>query len=403
MTAWTLTLVCVALTAPLGVWLGYLFVLAAASRLGLARARRKRLFEAGPHLRLAVLIPAHDEAALIADTVVSVLCCRYPSDRLKVFVVADNCSDDTARLAREAGAEVFVRRDPGKRGKSHALAFGLARLEQAWNHEAVVFCDADGILAEDYLLRADAGLRAGGGGFHGCCMVADPDRTWFTRLTNHSFVMKSFWQFPGLDLLGLAGPLRGACLAFTTEAMESVRFRPESLTEDLDLSITLMEKGKRVSYDPLALIYTYMPGCPETARNQRERWSMGEAQACSRRLGSMLGQALKGRRWKRVLECLYFCVPPFSVLLFLALLAALAGWGAWALGASPWPGLAAVGVCCLYGGYFFLGLVDTGLSWSRAASLCMIPVYAAWRANIHVRAALRAGRTGLAWIRTPRN
>src|SRR4051794_32108625 len=80
---------------------------------------------AAPSARLVVLVPAHNEADLIERCVTSLLDQRYPSDNYELVVIADNCTDDTARLARARGAGVLVRTDPEKRGKGPALRWAM--------------------------------------------------------------------------------------------------------------------------------------------------------------------------------------------------------------------------------------------------------------------------------------
>ena len=93
--------------------------------------------------RFAVLVPAHNESAGIARTVQSLRSLEWPADWLRVSVIADNCTDDTAVQAQQAGATVLVRTNPEQRGKGYALDWAFERvLEEGWA-EAVVVVDAD--------------------------------------------------------------------------------------------------------------------------------------------------------------------------------------------------------------------------------------------------------------------
>ena len=94
----------------------------------LSKKTRPHRLPMPPHLRFDLVVPAHDEEADIAATIRSLFSVDYPRDLYRVFVVADNCSDDTAVAARAAGAEVMVRNDRTRIGKGHALAFAFERL-----------------------------------------------------------------------------------------------------------------------------------------------------------------------------------------------------------------------------------------------------------------------------------
>ncbi|MFT3967647.1 MAG: glycosyltransferase, partial [Sphingobium sp.] len=155
-----LWLACLAISLPVA-------VLALECAVGVARARGGRGGRIGPLAPpppFAVLMPAHDEAAGIGRAVADVLAQLRPCDRL--LVVADNCTDDTAAIARALGACVLERDDPLSRGKSHALKFGrrFMREDGEWNGVAVVILvDADCSPAPGALGRL-AAASAGGGG-----------------------------------------------------------------------------------------------------------------------------------------------------------------------------------------------------------------------------------------------
>src|SRR5262249_43436975 len=93
-------------------------------------------------LALAVVVPAHDEERGIADCIASLRACETDEEPTRIVVVADNCGDDTANVARTAGAEVIVREDDAKRGKGYALELAFERL-LAEGAEVVLVVDAD--------------------------------------------------------------------------------------------------------------------------------------------------------------------------------------------------------------------------------------------------------------------
>jgi glycosyltransferase involved in cell wall biosynthesis len=118
-------------------------VLFAEILLALAYNERSATTETGVRRRLAVLVPAHDEALIIASTLRSVIPHLTPNDTL--LVVADNCSDETAAVATNEGAEVIVRSDPVRRGKGYALEYGVRHLERGRRGppDLVIIVDAD--------------------------------------------------------------------------------------------------------------------------------------------------------------------------------------------------------------------------------------------------------------------
>src|SRR6185437_11934148 len=145
---------------PVAAATGYLLVLTVKSR------RREPPAYGAPRSRFAVVVPAHDEEAGIADTVRSVLAVDYPADLFEVVVVADNCTDDTAARATAAGARVLVQNDATKRGKGFALAHAFEALlgdVTEKKAEAVVDIDADTVVSPNLLRAFEARLVSGAG------------------------------------------------------------------------------------------------------------------------------------------------------------------------------------------------------------------------------------------------
>lgn len=373
-------------------WLLFLLVLGLAS----LKKRQRPACSRTPQ-KFAVLIPAHNEAGMVGRTVTSIKGCHYPPECLRVVVVADNCTDETATEARAAGAECLVRSDDRQRGKGYALRFGLAALmENPWDFDAVVFFDADATVAPDFLCRMSANLASGQTIIQGCYMVAEPERTWFTRLTDLGFVLKNHFQYPGLNRLGLSVPLRGSGMCFSRDVLTAQGWGSVSLTEDLDFSLTLMTQGYRIYFDREARCWHYMPPTLPAALSQRSRWSQGAA-ATGNRVLPFLREALRKRNWPGVLQALYLLSPPLSSLLLASL-----GINAAALvagGQLPGLGLMVPG---LYAAYFLMALRVTGCSRGYLTALLLIPVYALWRAGIHILVLLPGAATEKTWIKTPR-
>jgi len=126
--------------------------------------------------RFRIIVPAHNESAGIAETVRSLLGIDYPADHFDVLVVADNCSDDTAARAREAGAQVLERTDTERRGKGYALHHAFERLPK--DVDAVVVVDADTLVSPN-LLRAFAARRElGAAAIQADYAVRNVDASW---------------------------------------------------------------------------------------------------------------------------------------------------------------------------------------------------------------------------------
>lgn len=371
----------------------YLFLLAALSR----RARP------GPYpprrLRFEVIVPAHDEERGIERTVGSLLALDWPRDRLRVTVVADNCSDRTAQRAAEAGAEVLVRDDPARRGKGHALQHAFSRVLERGAADAVVVVDADAEVSPNLLSAFARRLEAGARAVQASSGVLNPDDSWRTRLMAIALTLVGDVRSLGRERLGLSCGLRGIGMCLSVEALRAVPFEAFSIVEDAEYSVALARAGIRVRFAGDARVASEMATGAAAARTQRLRWEGGR-RALRRAEGfSLLGEGLARRDPVRLDLALDLVIPPLARLSavtaagLLAAIALVAAGLSHAVAALPW----AV-TCLLLGLYVARGVQLSGLGLRGAAALAWAPVFMGWKALL-----LRERGGEPDWVRTARN
>jgi cellulose synthase/poly-beta-1,6-N-acetylglucosamine synthase-like glycosyltransferase len=219
-----------------------------------------------PHL--TVLIPAHDEEGALPRTLASLSASHFPASRLRTLVIADNCTDGTARVARRVGADCVQRTDPANRGKGHAVAFGLAQA-LAEPTDAVLILDADctidaGLVRRmcDELTHAEAVQAAvvsrTGGGPGGYVAAVG------TAIDNAAAA--------GADRLGLRVPLRGTGMLFRRSLLERHPWAVSGLTEDAEYEAVLRRAGVRVRFVADRGVYCDPPEGLDGLLTQRRRW-----------------------------------------------------------------------------------------------------------------------------------
>jgi cellulose synthase/poly-beta-1,6-N-acetylglucosamine synthase-like glycosyltransferase len=350
-----------------------------------------------PRLPLAVLVPAHDEEALLPRALRSVRAQLAAGDRL--LVVAHNCRDATAQLARELGAEVIEARDAGARGKSDAVLAGLAHLARGVRPDVVVILDADGVLSRgglDALARAVA--------FHGAAVQAEyvfrTPRGSRGRgdVSRYSTVLKNVVRPRGLHRLGLGCFVTGSGCAFPLPALRGVPQGEGAIAEDTQLALDLARRGTRCRFVPEARVTSELPLLPDHAARQHRRWEHGHLDLCLRSPRLLL-EALGQRNADLATLALEVSVPPISILV-----AALGLASACFATALP-AGLAHLGLEVALGVLAALSLA-LGATAARALgpreasrALLGLPAYLRWK--LPVLAAYAADRER-SWTRTPR-
>jgi len=228
----------------------------------------RRVRTANPPLpALTVLIPAHNEQTGLPTTLASVFAADYPADRLRVLVIADNCTDDTAAVARRAGADVRERHDPNHRGKGSALAFGLNHLASA---DAVLILDADCTIDPQLLMRVGDRLTDSE-----AVQVAVVSRADTTNPGGYVAAVGAAIDHgvaAGADRLGWGVPLRGTGMAFRRSLLNRCPWTTSGITEDAEYAARLDQAGVRVRLIPDAAVRCHAPDQLGDFLNQRKRW-----------------------------------------------------------------------------------------------------------------------------------
>jgi cellulose synthase/poly-beta-1,6-N-acetylglucosamine synthase-like glycosyltransferase len=348
--------------------------------------------------KLAVLVPAHDEALVIGETLRNILGELSPQDRL--LVVADNCTDTTAEIAEAHGAEVIRRADATRRGKSYALDFGIRHLSGA-PPDVVIIVDADCRLDAGCLgtigtrafeigrpVQAHYELLAPAG-------PANPGRA----IAVFAAKVKNYLRPLGLYRLGLPCQLAGTGMAFPWNAFSKVDLKSGELTEDLVLGLDLARAGLAAEFRPDARVTSHFPISAEGTKTQRARWETGHLTTISRRVPALLAEALRTGNVPLLALTLDAAVPPLA-LQAIALLAVLVA----SLPAIAWGGPGAFAIIALANALFGISIV---LAWRSVGrdnitlmELIRTPTYVI--SKIPLYAQIFRGKR-ISWIRSKRD
>ncbi len=349
--------------------------------------------------RITVLMPAHNEEGGIAASLQSALSQMRPHDQL--LVVADNCSDNTAALARAAGADVIERSDPNLRGKGYALDFGVQHLRQ--NPPSVVLIlDADclleaGALAllRNHCLRLRRPVQA-------CYLMSFPGgaNDFGSRLAQFAFVVKNRVRPLGMAHLGMPCQLLGTGMAFPWEAISRVPLASGHIVEDMKLGVDLTAMGYPATFLQQALVTSAFPLSAEGGASQRKRWEHGHLQVLLTEVPRLLATALSKRHLPSLALALDLAVPPLALLTMIQVLAAALMFGYWLLSGATFPMLIAIaGLAAL--------LLAVTLAWRHfgrdsisLATLAKAPLYALRKLPVYF-GFISARQT--AWVRSRRD
>lgn len=268
---------------------------------------------------LAVLIPAHNEALVLGRTLQTLMPTLPPGSR--VLVVADNCTDTTAEIARQHGAEAIERTDIANRGKGYALKYGLAYFG-ANPPAAVVFLDADCQVAEDTVRLLGQTAIATGRPIQGL-NLCDPDPSGgpLQAVSAFAFRFKNLVRMTGLSRLAGLCYLTGTGMALPWELMGKAKL-DGNVVEDMQWGIDLALAGHPTLFLPEARVNSPLPQTQKAASTQRTRWEHGHLNTLLSQVPRLLLLAMKHRRWDLFYLACDLAIPPLSLLVatYLAML-----------------------------------------------------------------------------------
>lgn len=371
-----------------------LSIFSAEALFGMVRVK-SRAFP-GPVPSTTILMPAHDEDATIDSTLRRLA--PILSDNIRLLVVADNCSDDTAQLVRSAGHEVVERSDPEKIGKGHALAFGRDHLRAAATACVIVFdadCETDArsiealakcCVADNAVVQASDVLRPD--------LLASPK----VQISSFAFWIKNVVRQRGAQRLGGGAVLMGTGMAFPWTIFESAPLATSNLVEDLALGIYLTETGRAPVFLEQAMVVS--AAATESATlGQRTRWEHGFlATAKSHGLRALRGGIGSGNG-KLFRLGLHLLVPPLA-LLMVAAFAAMALLGVAAFVTEYWSAFWALAMAMAIASIaVLLNWLIGGRKWLGFVALLRLPLYVVWKIPVYLR--FVKGRSDT-WTRTER-
>ena len=345
--------------------------------------------------RIAIVVPAHDEAAVITHTLSNLLPLAKQDGNTSVVVIADNCSDATAELARNAGARVIERQDPARRGKGYALDHAFSRLLQE-DFTAFVVIDADSSINEQFLpaLRETLSDAAAAQARYTVRNGNESPRTQLAELALAGF---NVLRPRGRDRLGLSAGILGNGFALRRETLEQVPYTAASVVEDLEYHLRLIDAGLRVAFVDRASVRGDMPTGVEGARTQRARWEGGRLRMFREHGAALLGKALRGQlRFIEPLADLMLLPLAYHVLILGAVLMLSAA------GASTPLLLAALGSLLVVLAHIIAALRVALLPWSHLLLSTRIPGYLFWKLRV-LAGTLAGSKDHSAWIRTNRS
>ncbi len=360
---------------------------------GAWRRRERPVAESAPDFSLAVIVPAHNEEALIGRCVASLLASAQaaPASRCTVVVVADNCADSTAVRAQAAGARVLVRENALQRGKGFALRFAFDSL-MAEDFDGFLIVDADSVVSANLVGEIVRGLAGGSDAMQARYRVTPPLDSERKRLMDVALLAFNVLRPRGRSGWGLSAGILGNGFALSRSTLMTVPYSADSIVEDLEYHLMLVTARRKVDFSDSATVYGDMPNDPRAQESQRARWEGGRARVAMAWIPRLAARLLGGK-WFLAEPLLELMTLPVANMAVLALLLCFL------------PGLLfrsyGLFVLCLLGVHVGSSVALGGNVRASLTALASAPAYVFWKLT-RMGAILKSSRSEAQWLRTPR-
>lgn len=360
-------------------------------------ARRSAPTASGSCPRFTVLMPAHDEEAIIARSIAAIMPQLPPSGRL--LVVADNCSDDTAQIAVRAGAEVTIRHDLTRIGKGYALAHGVQSLASD-PPQVVIVIDADcEAMPGSLTLLAERCGATGRPMQARYTMLAPPSPSTADKVSRLAWTIKTFVRPQGSAHLGWPCQLMGSGMALPFDILRQCDLATGHLAEDQKLGADFALAGRLPSFCPEVEIVSQLPQGETGKRQQRTRWEHGHLAIIGEFFLPLTGHAVAKRSLRLLAFTLDLCTPPLTLLAMSLMLMAGINLAWFAITGVAGPLVIASGVLACFVGAIAAAwwrFAQEIISWRELAAgpaYCLLKIPSYVRFFIHRR---------IDWVRTER-
>lgn len=273
--------------------------------------------------RFMAIIPAHNEEAVVANLVESLKNQNYPKGLYDIYVIADNCTDKTAQVAKEAGAIVYERFDENKKTKGYALQWFLAqKIEEDAPYDAFCVFDADNIADKNFLKAMNKKLCQGENVVQGYRDIKNPTDNWITAgYAIFYWTMNRFYHLARYNL-GLSPLLNGTGFMVRFDVIKPTGWDTKTLTEDIEFSLKNIIEGRKLGWATDAIVYDEQPTGFKQSWSQRSRWTVGHIQ-CMKEYTGMLALAVKEKKTLMNFDGLLYIlgsIPMFVLTLILILM-----------------------------------------------------------------------------------
>ncbi|WP_226668762.1 glycosyltransferase family 2 protein [Metabacillus litoralis] len=274
------------------------------------KRNKKVVKEHQPQKSFAILVAAHNEEKVIAPLLENLAKLHYPKELYEVFVICDNCTDNTVQIANMHQVHVMERIDPLRRGKGYAMEWMLEKLWQGKREfDAIVVFDADNLVSKNYLSEMNNKLVDGHQVIQGYIETKNPYDSWVSLSYAITYwYINRMWQ-QARHNWGMASTLAGTGMCFDSKLLKEIGWNATSLTEDVEFTARCLGNDIYPTWANNAIVYDEKPVTLISSARQRLRWMRGHTDCARRYMKPLFIKSIQKRSFTQFDAVMYLFQP----------------------------------------------------------------------------------------------
>ena len=282
----------------------------------LIKLKDKKMLVNKNHKFMAI-VPAHNEEAVIKNLVESLKAQNYPKELYDIYVIADNCTDKTAEIAKDAGAIVLKRFDEAHKTKGYALNWFLKqKIDEKADYDAFCVFDADNIVDKNFIKNMNKKLCQGEEIVQGYRDIKNPTDSWITAgYAIFYWMMNRFYHLARYNL-GLSPLINGTGFMVKFDVVKPDGWKTITLTEDIEFSLINIARGRKLGWATDAIVYDEQPVHFMQSWSQRSRWTVGHLQCMKHYTKDLASGVIEHKTLMNFDGLLYMFGIPMMILTF---------------------------------------------------------------------------------------
>ena len=270
--------------------------------------------------KFMMILPAHNEASVIGALVESLQALDYPKELYDIYVIADNCTDNTAQIAKDLGAIVYERFDEKRKTKGFAMQWFLnQKIKENADYDAFCVFDADNVVDKNFLNAMNKKLCQGEEIVQGYRDIKNPADSWISAgYALFYWMMNRFYHLARYNL-GLSPLINGTGFMVDFNLIKPTGWDTITLTEDIEFSLKNIAKGRKLGWATDAIVYDEQPTEFKQSWSQRSRWTVGHLQCMKYYTKDLAEGVLEYRTLMNFDGFLYLMGIPMMIVTFLLL------------------------------------------------------------------------------------